>query len=123
VRGSIAILLLAGGLSGCLGSGLKSWRVQSPSPAQVVTQQHPKRIRITRADSTKIVVRDPSVIGDSLVAVDAADRRIALPLAEVLQVEVQKTPVAAAIFATVVGTAALVWLFASLIDKAASAGR
>jgi len=80
MRDPIALLLLAGSMAGCVGSSLKSWRVQPPPPAQVVMQQHPKRIRILRADNTKIVVRDPSVMGDSLIAVDAADRRIALPL-------------------------------------------
>ena len=87
----IPLVLLAGSLSGCLGSSLKSWRVQPPPPAAVVTEQHPKRIRVSRPDHTKIVLRNPSVIGDSLVATDAAKRSVAMPLAEVTQLEVEKT--------------------------------
>src|SRR2546422_11326797 len=105
MRGRTALILLAGSLSGCIGSSLKSWRVQPPPPANVVTEQHPKRIRVSRADSTKIVLKDPSVIGDSLVAMDAADRRFAIPLTQVKQVEVEKTDGGKVTF-VVVGSAA-----------------
>ena len=87
----ILLVLLAGSLSGCVHWSTKSWRVQPPPPAAVVTEQHPKRIRVSRPDHTKIVLKNPSVIGDSLVATDARNRPVALPLAEVTQLEVEKT--------------------------------
>jgi len=121
MRHPIALILLAGSLSGCIGSSLKSWRVQPPPPAKVVTEQHPKRIRVSRADSTKIVMSNPSVIADSLVGVDAAERRFALPLTQVTQVEVEKTDGAKVTF-VVVGTAAGVVLLVSLLGKAGTAG-
>jgi hypothetical protein len=122
MRDPIALILLAGSLSGCMGSSLKSWRVQPPPPANVVTEQHPKRIRVMRADSTKIVLRSPSVIGDSLVAMDAAHRRFALPLTEVTQVEVEKMNGGKVMFGVVGGVAGAVlflYLFSHAIANAA----
>lgn len=122
MRDPITLILLAGSLSGCMGSSLKSWRVQPPPPANVVTEQHPKRIRVSRADSTKIVLRNPSVIGDSLVGVGAAHRRVALPLTEVTQVEVEKTDAGKVTFGIVGGVAGavlFVYLFSHAVANAA----
>jgi len=122
MRSPIALILLAGSLSGCIGSSLKTWRVQPPPPATVVTDQHPKRIRVLRADNTKIVLRNPSVIGDSLVAVDAADRRFAIPLTQVKQVEVEKTDggkVTFVVVGSVAGAVLLAYLFANSVANAA----
>jgi hypothetical protein len=116
MRDPVALILVAGSLSGCVGSSLKSWRVQPPPPANVVTEQHPKRIRVLRADSTKIVLSNPSVIGDSLVAVDAAKRRFALPLTQVTQVEVEKTDGGKVTFAVVGGVAGGVLLTYLLLN-------
>jgi hypothetical protein len=121
MRSPMALILLVGSLSGCLGSSLKSWRVQPPQPANVVTDQHPKRIRVSRADSTKIVLRNPSVIGDSVVAVDRGDRRVAIPLTQVTQVEVEKTDGGKVVFGVVGGVAGavlLVYLFAKSVANA-----
>jgi hypothetical protein len=122
MKGPIALILLASSLSGCIGSSLKSWRVQPPPPATVVTDQHPKRVRVLRADNTKIVLRNPSVIGDSLVAVDAADRRFAIPLTQVKQMEVEKTDggkVTFVVVGSVAGAVLLVYLFANSVANAA----
>ena len=121
MRDPITLMLLAGSLSGCMGSSLKSWRVQPPPPANVVTEQHPKRIRVSRADSTKIVLRNPSVIGDSLVGVGAAHRRVALPLAQVTQMEVEKTDGGKVTF-VVVGTIAGAVFLLPLLWKALAHG-
>ena len=118
MRRPIALILLASSLSGCMRIGTKSWRVQPPPPADVVTDQHPKRIRVLRADTTKIVLRNPSIIGDSLVAVDAANRRYAMALTQVMQVEVEKTDggkVALGVVAGVGGTVLLAYLLYDLI--------
>ena len=122
MRDPIALILLAGSLSGCMGSSLKSWRVQPPPPANVVTEQHPKRIRVSRADSTKIVLSNPSVIGDSLVASDAAHRRFALSLTQVTQVEVEKTDggkVTFVVVGSVAGAVLLVYVLSHAIANAA----
>ena len=121
MRDPIALILLAGSLSGCMGSSLKSWRVQPPPPANVVTEQHPKRIRVSRADNTRIVLTNPSVLGDSLVAVDAANRRFALPLTQVTQVEVEKTNGGKVAF-VVVGTIAGAVFLLPLLWKALANG-
>jgi hypothetical protein len=121
MRGPLALTLLASSLSGCIGSSLKSWRVQPPPPAGVVMDQHPNRIRVLRADNTKVVLRNPSIIGDSLVAVDAAGRRFAMPLTQVTQVEVEKTNGGKVAFVVVATAAGVVWMI-SLVGKAASTG-
>jgi ABC-type Fe3+-hydroxamate transport system substrate-binding protein len=110
MRSPIALILVAGSFSACVGSSLKSWRVQPPPPATVVTEQHPKRIRVSRTDNTRIVLRNPAVIGDSLVALDAANRRVALLLTQVTQVEVEKTDGGKVTFAVVGGAAGAVLL-------------
>jgi hypothetical protein len=77
---------------------------------------------VLRADNTKIVLRNPSVIGDSLVAMDAADRRFAIPLTQVKQVEVEKTDggkVTFVVVGSVAGAVLLVYLFANSVANAA----
>jgi hypothetical protein len=88
-----------------------------------VTEQHPKRIRVARADNTKIVLRNPSVIGDSLVAVDAANQRFAMPLTQVTQVEVEKTDGGKVALGVVAGVGAAVLLVSLFWNAIASAAR
>ena len=121
VRGPLALALLAGSLSSCIGSSLKSWRVQPPPPAGVVVEQHPNRIRVLRADNTRVVLRSPSIIGDSLVAMDAEGRRIAMPLTQVTQMEVEKTNGRKVAFVVVATAAGVAWMV-SLLGKAAATG-
>lgn len=55
-----------------------------PAP-QVVAEKQPSRIRVTRLDSTHVVLSNPSVTGDTLVGERNGTRR-AIPLSDVSSV-------------------------------------
>ena len=59
---SVAVILLSGQLSGCMG-----WRAEHLSPADVVERQRPGAVRVQYADGYREVLYDPEVRGDSLV--------------------------------------------------------
>jgi hypothetical protein len=59
--GRFTRLALSGLLAGCT-----QWQVQSVPPQQLVATRHPGRIRVTRPDSTKVVLTDPVIVGDTL---------------------------------------------------------
>ena len=48
-------------LSGCM-----SWRSEAVSPAQLIATRKPPVVRLTRTDSSKVILRDPEVAGDTL---------------------------------------------------------
>ena len=81
----LASILMASHLVGCT-----SWRLQSVTPQQVISERHPERLRVTRADNTTVVLSNPQLERESLVGSTAAGRT-AVPLADVKQVEMQQT--------------------------------
>lgn len=81
------LLLLVIYLLGCT-----SWQVQQVAPPQLIAERQPSRVRVTRADQSRVVLRDPTIVGDALVgALDSAkavwESRVAL--SEVQRIEVQ----------------------------------
>jgi len=73
-------------------SGCTSWHVQQVAPAQVITDGHPSTVRVTRADQSRVVLRHPTIVDDTLVgALDsgqaAGEGRIAL--SDVKRIEVR----------------------------------
>jgi hypothetical protein len=60
-RAGITGLVLAAWSS----SACTHWKVQSAFPEQVVSR-HPHRVRVTRNDSSRIVLRRPEIVGDTL---------------------------------------------------------
>ncbi len=48
-------------LSACM-----SWRSQPASPAQLIPAEKPPVVRVTRSDSSKVILRDPEIAGDTL---------------------------------------------------------
>jgi len=86
LAGTLLLLLIY--LSGCT-----SWHVQNVAPAQVIADRHPTAVRVTRADQSRVVLQNPTVVGDTLVGAPdsaraAVERRIAL--SEVQKIEVQQ---------------------------------
>jgi hypothetical protein len=56
-----ALLLLVLHLAGCY-----TWRPTSVSPREAIDQEQPRRVRVTRPDSTTVVVIAPVIVGDSI---------------------------------------------------------
>ncbi len=46
--------------------GCSTWEVQSASPADVLENQHPNAVRVTRSDSSRITLQKPEISGDTL---------------------------------------------------------
>ena len=54
-------LVLLGQLNACT-----SWRVQSVTPGQLFARGTPKEVRVQRPDATRMVLKRPQLVGDSL---------------------------------------------------------
>jgi hypothetical protein len=74
--------LVACGLMVCYSTSCMSWQVQGLSPQQVVTGEQPESIRVTRPDSTQVVLTEPKVSGDSLTGLTEG-RPMSVPLSDI----------------------------------------
>lgn len=83
-RGLVALVLLASGAAACT-----RWEVQRLSPQQVVAEMKPTRMRVTRSDSTRLLVVQPQVVGDSLLGT-VPRGAYSMPLSDVAGVAVRK---------------------------------
>ena len=102
IRCAVVAILLA---------GCTTWRVQWISPETVIRRDQPGAVEVTRVDSSRVVLDQPRIVGDSLVGkVEGAVASIAL--ADVAYVAVRRGEGG--------GTAGLV-LLASLAGLAALA--
>jgi hypothetical protein len=101
---------LLGALLLVLTAACTRWEPSTIRPRQLLAEEHPGVVRVTRADGESMVLRSPRIEGDyiSSCAREASDR-CAAALDDVLQVEVQRyRPVA-----TVVLGLTVVWLVIS----------
>ena len=57
-----SIVLLAAHLVACT-----EWHVEQARPQALLDAGHPTRVRVPRSDSTRIVLAQPAILGDSLV--------------------------------------------------------
>ena len=87
--------------------GCTRWRVQDVVPGELVATRHPDRVRITRVDRSRIELRQPRLVGDTIY--DGRSHRGERPrvlVADVEEVAVRKLdPLGTA--AVMLGTAAL----------------
>jgi len=104
-----APIMLAAGLSACT-----RWQVQSVSPQQVLETRQPQKMRVTRTDSTEVVLEQPRIVSDTLYGISAGTPRAGnhpsgegIALADVSQVAIRRTDPAATT-AVVLGSAAVV---------------
>lgn len=65
-----ALVLLVLHLQACA-----SWAPATTPPRELIAQEEPSSIRITRTDGTREVMRDPQVEGDSIVAMGSEECR------------------------------------------------
>ena len=75
-RAGLVVLMVA--VPGC-----NQWEVQAGAPAAIVAENKPSEIRVQRADSSRLVIVRPLVVGDSI-----RGRSGAIALAEVVSLEV-----------------------------------
>ena len=84
-RRTIAALLLLPYLPACT-----SWQVVQPSPEPLFADEQPEKVRVTQTDGSRVELMWPEVRADSLVGTMKGGGWVAIPLSEVLLVEVGK---------------------------------
>ena len=93
-RGNTGVFIPAAvvALSGCM-----SWRSETMSPAQLIATRKPPVVRVTRTDSSKVILRDPEVAGDTLYGRlqsslnDSLGDRTGIPLAGIHNIATHKS--------------------------------
>ena len=92
LRRTLSTVLLLAYLSGCT-----EWRVAGPTPAEFIAREAPENVRLTRTDSSQIVVEAPRVRSDTLFGILLGGagkgdtvQRYAVALADIRTVEVRK---------------------------------
>ena len=86
----VAVVLIACQLT----AACTSWRLETLSPSDVITQRQPDVVRVDRADGRREVWYGPAIQGDSLVGwwdTSRKQRDRALPLTEIRQVSTSHT--------------------------------
>ncbi len=85
---AVLLLFLLLNLTAC-----QTWQsvsLDAISPAQVIEEDQPERVRVLMRGGTELELESPSVEGDELVA----PGNFSMPLADVLMLEVQRFDVA-----------------------------
>jgi hypothetical protein len=85
-RTCLACLVSLALLAGC-----QTWRVAGPTPTEYLSKHSPDQILVLRADSSRLILLDPSLEGDTLRGFAQTGGRPALPLSEVRSVSVRGT--------------------------------
>jgi hypothetical protein len=87
------ITLLAANSLAC-----SSWQTVTPSPEAYLSAKSPEEIRVTRLDSSRVVVRAPKLQSDSIVGTtggglkaDDPLRSVGVPLPDVAKIESRHT--------------------------------
>jgi hypothetical protein len=95
--------------TGCL----THWQDQRLSPAAVIEQQHPVVVRVTRIDSSRVILREPR-LADSVLVGLARDSTLSISVADVARVALRRpgasTPVR--VGAAVAGAGLLIYVLA-----------
>ena len=94
LRRVILPLTLLAFLSAC-----HKWVPLEPPVAQAVAEEAPGTVRVTLADGSQVVLKEPHISGDSLVAFEDGKepQTVALLLEDVRQAEVRRTNVPATV--------------------------
>ena len=86
MRRFIACILLPCYLAACT-----SWKTQQVSPQQVISEEQPDWVRVTLTNGSQRVLKEPAVSGDTLSGLSDAGIPVHIPLADVVDVAVEKT--------------------------------
>jgi hypothetical protein len=109
-RRGVALLLIAVYLPACH----HTFTPEGLTPAEYITTKHPKQVRVTLADQSWCVFRDPWVVGDTLggivtmfgsAGLSASAPAEGVPLGSVVHFEVHQANQAATIVLVVLGVA------------------
>ena len=99
-------------------SACHKWVPLEPPVAQAIAEEEPGTVRVTLADSSRVVLKEPRISGDSLVALDDTVR---VALDDVQQIEARRANTPATI-GLVVGSLAAAYGVLILLFIAAGGG-
>ena len=95
-------LLLVAALSGCT-----SWQPSTVAPAQLLSDEHPESVRVTRTDGSRLRIYFPRIAGDSLLGVGVTNsQHLGVSLADIRELDTPKANAVGSV-AVGVGVAAL----------------
>jgi hypothetical protein len=75
-----------------------SWRTDSLTP-QAVVQGHPLSLRVTRTDSSRVVLSNPQLQGDTIVGVGPQKSQVRVPLDSVRLTDTRRSDAGKSILA------------------------
>ncbi len=89
-----------------------------PLYTQAITEEEPGTVRVTLADNSRVVLKEPHISGDSLIALDDT---VGVPLEEVQRVEEKRANTPATVF-LILGAAVLAFFALGVIAMEATYG-
>lgn len=118
--GLAVMVMLALATAACM-----TWKTQSASPAQVIGEKPPDRVRVTRSDGSMIELVQPLISGDTLSGrwagashSTASVGRVSIPISDVRSVAVQRVHAGkTALLVTGVGLTAIAVIAAATADE------
>ncbi len=87
----VALVLLVLHLGACT-----TWRPATVSPPQLIEEEEPGRVRITRTDGERVTIQDPEVRADSIIwrrrsgLFGFGTTETGLPILDVQQIEIRR---------------------------------
>ena len=105
-RRSVAGTLILVTLSG---SACQAWHTEQLAPAALLADRHPEELRVTKTDSSEVILEQPELRGDTLLGTTRRhdqEQEVGIPLSDVGQVATRRFS-AGRTFALVVGVAAV----------------
>ncbi len=118
LRRVILPLTLLAFLSAC-----HKWVPLEPPVAQAIAERDPGTVRVTLADSSRIVLKEPHIMGDSLIAFEDGKepQTVALLLEDLQRVEEKRANTPATVF-LILGAAVLAFFALGVIAMEATYG-
>lgn len=107
---SIAWVALVTCLPAC-----SSWKVSTVPPAQLLADEPPAKIRITLADSSKVVLSQPELVEDTLVG-QSGDHQMRVATADAVHLAVRRKDAVSTVGLTV-GLVGGLWLVAFIASR------
>jgi hypothetical protein len=106
-------------------SACHKWVPLEPPVAQAITEEEPGTVRVTLADNSRVVLKEPHISGDSLIAFEEGKepQTVALLLEDLQRVEEKRANTPATIGLVVgslgvaIGLAMLAYVIACSVDE------
>ena len=95
-----------------------------PLYTQAITEEEPGTVRVTLADNSRVVLKEPHISGDSLIAFEEGKepQTVALPLEDLQRVEEKRANTPATVF-LILGAAVLAFFALGVIACSGGACR